>query len=154
MLWLLYTSFAYTDFSFCHCWNMQIASKKAAPSSYENSVLSKLNARLPQPPEVKKNRNKRRKGPNPLSRKKSTKLCVKDNVYPAGVASRSKVSVSLGFVNKMLSASVLVTGVHWFVFKLVQYAAFQWTLVSNKFIKESVSMSNHCAPTSFLLLVL
>lgn len=71
-----------------------MASKKAAPSLYENLVISKLNTSLPQPLEVKMKRKKKRKGPNPLSVKKSSKFCVKDNEVPAGVVSGSKVGMS------------------------------------------------------------
>ena len=110
---------------------MQIASDKAAPSSYESSVISKLNARLPQAPEVKKKKTKRRKGPNPLSVKKSTKFRLRDDVVPAGVVSRSKVSLpcltctqsTFSFCSCYLCTQIVFKCVH------VRYAGLQCTLV-------------------------
>lgn len=71
---------------------MKLGTAKVNPTEYEQSVIDALNADASPKVETKKHKRKKAKGPNPLSVRKSKKLCASRTPVSAGVVSKSKVS--------------------------------------------------------------
>ena len=71
---------------------MQLLEAKLEPEEHQKAVLESLNKAAGLGVSQRRQKPKRRKGPNPLSIKRSQKAFVRDRVIEGGVVSRSKVN--------------------------------------------------------------
>ena len=70
---------------------MQLLEARLEPEEHQKAVIETLNKAAGLEGTQRKRKPRRRKGPNPLSVKKSQKRFVGDRVIRGGVVSRSKV---------------------------------------------------------------
>ena len=73
--------------------NFQLLEAKLEPEEHQKTVIDSLNKAAGLDRAQRKRKPRRRKGPNPLSVKKSQRSFVRDRVVQGGVVSRSKVRV-------------------------------------------------------------
>ena len=71
--------------------NLQLLEAKLEPEEHQKAVIESLNKAAGMDRAQRKRKPRRRKGPNPLSVKKSQRSFIGDRVVEGGVVSRSKV---------------------------------------------------------------
>lgn len=88
--------------------NIQLLEEKLEPEEHQKAVLESLNKAAGLGVSQRRRKPKRRKGPNPLSVKRSQKAFMKDKVIKGGVVSRSKVDYIIGYINVCFEAFSLL----------------------------------------------
>ena len=78
-------------YAHCMCMIIQLLEAKLEPVEHQKAVIESLNDAAGLSTSQRKRKPRRKKGPNPLSVKRSKRHFVRDKAVQGGVVSRSKV---------------------------------------------------------------